>query len=343
MKAKDTYSWVSIMVLLLVITGCAKESNPDEDTAYYVDLPTGFPSLPVPADNQLTVKRVELGKMLFFDPALSIDSSIACASCHFQRFAFSDDRAISPGVEDRRGFRNAPPLFNLAYHPYFFKDGGVPTLELQVIAPIQDENEMAHIIPDVVDRLSADKTYQKMAMVAYGREFDPFVLTRAIAAFERTLVSGNSPYDQYVHQGQSSALSASELRGMELFNSDRLSCSTCHSGFNFTDYAFMNNGLYNSYPTDSGRMRVTLDPSDKAKFKTQSLRNVGITAPYMHDGSLPTLEAVIDHYNSGGSSYPTKDTRIKPLNLTQQEKNDLIAFLNALTDQTFITDPEFLP
>lgn len=342
MTVKGTYMWVPL-ILLSVLTGCIKEDKVDEDSPYYVDLPAGFPSLPMPADNQLTVKRVELGKMLFFDPNLSIDSTVSCASCHFQQYAFSDDKALSSGVEGRTGFRNSPPLFNLAYHPYFFKDGGVPTLELQVLAPVQDVNEMDHPFPDLVERLAQNTEYQKMARIAYDREMDAFVITRALSAFERTLISGNSPYDKYHFQSNSGALSASEIRGMELFNSERLACSTCHSGFDFSDYAFKNNGLYETYPSDSGRMRVTLDPLDRGKFKTPSLRNVGVTAPYMHDGSLPTLEAVVEHYNSGGSSHPTKDERIKPLNLTQQEKNDLIEFLNALTDQTFITDPKFLP
>lgn len=342
MTVKGTYIWVPLM-LLSVLTGCVKEDKVDEDEPYYVDLPAGFPTIPVPADNQLTVKRVELGKMLFFDKNLSIDSTVSCGSCHFQRIAFSDDQAVSEGVEGRTGFRNAPPLFNLAYHPYFFKDGGVPTIELQVLAPIQDVNEMDHQVPELIDRLSDHTEYQKLAQIAYGRDFDPFVLTRAIAAFERTLISGNSPYDKYAYQGNTNALSASELRGLELFNSDRLQCNTCHSGFNFTDYTFINNGLYNNYPADSGRMRVTLNPSDEGKFKTPSLRNVGLTAPYMFDGSFASLEAVVEHYNSGGSTHPNKDPRIKPLNLTQQEKNDLIDFLNALTDQTFITDTKFLP
>lgn len=342
MRYLGTYIWVPLM-FLSVLTGCVKEDRVDEDSPYYVDLPKGFPTLPVPADNQLTVKRIELGKMLFFDKNLSVDSTVSCASCHFQQFAFSDDKALSTGVEGRTGFRNSPPLFNLAYHPYFFKDGGVPTIELQVLAPIQDVNEMAHDIPELIELIKDDQEYQKLAMIAYGRSFDPFVLTRAIAAFERTLISGNSPYDEYQFQNNSNALSASEIRGLELFSSERLACSNCHSGFNFTDYAFKNNGLYETYPSDSGRMRITLNPQDEGKFKTPSLRNVGITAPYMFDGSLQTLEAVVEHYNSGGSSHPIKDPLIKPLNLTQQEKNDLIAFLNALTDQTFITDPKFLP
>lgn len=342
MKLQGTNIWVPLL-MVLVLTGCVKEDIVDEDQAYYVNLPQGFPTMPVPADNQLTVKRIELGKMLFFDPNLSVDSSISCASCHLSYLAFSDDKAVSFGVNGNTGFRNSPPLFNLAYHPYFFKDGGVPTIELQVLAPIEDTNEMAHTIPALVDMIAQNEEYQKLSRIAYGRDFDPFVLTRSIAAFERTLISGNSAYDQYNFQGNENALSPSELRGLELFNSERLACSTCHSGFNLSDYAFINNGLYETYPVDSGRMRVTLDPADEGKFKTPSLRNVGVTAPYMHDGTFPTLESVIDHYNSGGSQHPNKDPRIKPLNLTSQEKSDLIAFLNSLTDHTFINDTKFLP
>ncbi len=329
------------LLLALSVSSCKPDEVDALDRPYRLSLPAGFPSMNIPADNELTEVRVELGKMLFFDKALSRDSTVSCGSCHFQLNAFSDVVAISTGIEGRKGLRNSPPLFNLGYHPYFFFDGGVPTLELQVLAPVQDVNEMDHEFPEAVARLAQNQVYQEMAQIAYGRSFDAFVLTRAISAFERTLVSGNSAYDKY-NNGSSNALNESAKRGMALFNSERLSCNGCHSGFNFTDYSFKNNGLYVQYP-DSGRMRVTALPQDRDKFKVPSLRNVALTAPYMHDGSFATLPDVIEHYNSGGAANPQKDERIQPLLLSNQEKSDLLEFLYSLTDNEFITNPNYAP
>ncbi len=312
-----------------------------EDMPYRLDLPDGFPSMYIPADNQLTEKRVELGKMLFFDKALSRDSSVSCGSCHLQLHAFSDVVSISSGIEGRKGMRNSTPLFNLGYHPYFFADGGVPTLELQILAPVQDENEMDHSFPLAVERLAQNPRYQELARIAYNRDFDAFVLTRSLAAFERTLVSGSSGYDSYLN-GRGHGFSASAKRGLLLFESGRLGCRGCHGGFNFTDYSFQNNGLYEAY-ADSGRMRVTAQEADRDKFKVPSLRNVALTAPYMHDGSIGSLEKVIEHYNSGGANHPQKDGSIMPLHLTNQEKTDLLEFLHSLTDERFITDPRYAP
>ncbi len=327
--------------LMLLASSCKPDEVDPLDGPYNLVLPAGFPSMNIPADNELTVKRVELGKMLFYDKALSRDSSVSCASCHLQSNAFSDIVSISDGIEGRKGMRNSPALFNLGYHPYFFYDGGVPTLELQVLAPVQDVNEMDHDFLQAVERLAENPKYQEMGQIAYGRSFDAFVLTRAIGAFERTMVSGNSAFDKYTN-GNSSALNESAKRGLDLFNSERLSCSGCHSGFNFTDYTFKNNGLYIQYP-DSGRMRVTALPDDRDKFKVPSLRNIALTAPYMHDGSFASLPEVIEHYNSGGAANPHKDERIQPLLLTSQEKSDLLEFLYSLTDNEFITNPEFTP
>jgi cytochrome c peroxidase len=284
--------------------------------------------------------RVALGKQLFFDKRLSRDSTVSCGSCHFQQHAFADFNQLSTGIDNRKGFRNSPTLVNLGYHPYFFFDGGVPTLELQILAPIEDENEMDFSVPAVIDRLKNDAAIQELSQLAYGRSFDPFVLTRSISAFQRTLISGNSRYDQFYYQGKSSALNDSEKRGMDLFFSNKTNCSTCHSGFNFTNYDFANIGLYEFY-ADSGRTRITLNPADRGKFKTPTLRNIAVTAPYMHDGSINTLEAVIEHFNSGGKNHPSKDTLIKPLNLTATERTDLVNFLKALTDEEFLSNLKY--
>lgn len=327
------------LLVVLMATSCKPDEVDALDRPYNLVLPNGFPSMNIPADNALTERRVALGKMLFYDKGLSRDSSTSCASCHLQNHAFSDVFTKSTGIEGRTGMRNSPPLFNLGYHPYFFFDGGVPTLELQILAPVQDVNEMDHDFLQAVDRLAQNPTYQELGKIAYNRDFDAFVLTRSIAAFERTLVSGNSAYDKY-NNGNTNAISESAKRGLALFNSERLSCNGCHSGFNFTDYTFKNNGLAVAY-ADSGRMRVTALPEDRDKFKVPSLRNIALTAPYMHDGSIASLPQVIEHYNSGGAANPHKDERIKPLQLTTQEKSDLLEFLYSLTDNEFITDPKF--
>lgn len=294
--------------------------------------PIGFPHMLIPTDNQLTKSRVNLGKKLFFETRLSEDSTVSCATCHLQQFAFADDKVLSPGVGGAVGFRNAPTLANIGYADIFFMDGGVPTLELQVLDPIENPVEMNLPIPHAVDRIKAIPEYQKMAQEAYGREFDAFVLTRAIAAYERTLISGNSKYDQQVLQGQN-VFTASELNGYQLFLDK--GCANCHSGVNFTDYDFHNVGLYQNY-SDIGRKRVTTLDADEGKFKTPTLRNIELTAPYMHDGSLTTLEEVVDFLNTGGENHPNKSSLIQPLNLTNQEKTDLVNFLKTLTDWDFI-------
>ena len=290
--------------------------------------PEGFPEVEWPADNAFSRERWELGRKLFFDPILSIDHSISCASCHLPNLAFADTLATSPGAFNRPGTRNAPSLMNVAYHPYFLRDGTVPTLEMQVLVPIQEFNEFNHNIVDIADTLATLPDYVAMSRKAYNRDPDPFVITRALGVFERTLVSGNSAFDQGL---QGAPYPEDARRGKDLFFSARLGCSSCHGGFNFTEYALENNGLYEVY-ADPGRYRFTLDSADVGRFKVPSLRNAALTPPYMHDGSLPTLEAVLEHYNSGGKNHPNKSKQIVPLQLTVREKADLVAFLESLSE-----------
>lgn len=304
------------------------------------EIPPGFPDIDVPEGNTHTAERWALGKKLFFDPILSVDSTVSCASCHQAALAFSDDLAFSPGVANRPGTRNAPTLANVAYHPYFTREGGVPTLEMQVLVPIQEHNEFDFNIVLLAERLASDTTYVKLAQSAYNRSPDPFVITRALACFERSLISGWSPYDLYTAQETPDALTASAKRGMDLFFSEKTNCASCHGGFNFTNYAFENNGLYKNY-TDLGRFRLTGKEEDRALFKVPSLRNIELTGPYMHDGSLHSLEEVIAHYQSGGQDNDEKSSLIHPLQLSSDEKNDLIQFLHALTDQSFVQNPVF--
>ncbi len=304
-------------------------------------VPSYFPELVFDSTNAFTQERWALGKRLFFEKRFSIDRSISCASCHRPALAFSDSKALSIGAKGKEGVRNAPSLANIGYHPYFMREGGVPTLEMQVLVPIQEEDEFNHNMVNLVDSLKEDTIYRSMSLKAYGRELDPFVITRALGVFERSLVSGGSPYDKFQFQNDSTALSEIEIKGMDLFMSSKTNCNSCHSGFNFTNYAFKNTGLDTTYE-DIGRMRLSGKEEDKAKFKVPSLRNVSLTAPYMHNGSIETLDEVIEHYNRGGKPHPNKDPLIRPLGLSEIEKKQLVAFLESLTDIDFANDPRWV-
>lgn len=334
---------------LLAMTAVISACRPDPaalapiayDPPFAVSLPEGFPPLPVPEDNALTNARVELGKRLFFDTRLSSDGMISCASCHLPEHAFSDPRQVSLGVNDRPGFRNSPTLANVAWQPRLFMDGGVPTLEMQILAPFDEHTEFDLPITEAAERLSEDFQIVQLSQMAYNRDPDPFVITRAIAAFQRTLISGNSAYDRFI-KGEVSAMSVEAIAGMELFFSPKTDCSACHNGPFLTDFSYQNIGLYAAY-TDFGRERVTADPSDRGKFKVPTLRNVAVTPPYMHDGSLQTLEEVVAHFNAGGMQHDLQHPAVRPLNLTNDEQTQLVAFLHALTDETFINNSEHRP
>ncbi len=329
-----------LCVIGTLLLACKKDTPTIEDDSYTLAIPIGFPTPSIPEDNQLTKSRIALGKKLFFDTSLSRDSSVSCASCHKPSLAFADDEAFSLGVENRLGVRNSVSLANVAYQENLLREGGVPTLEQQVLVPIQDHNEFDFNMVLLVERLSKDSVYVTLSQQAYDREMSAFVISRALAAFQRTLLSGNSPYDQYFFQNQSNALNESEIRGLNLFNSDALNCSKCHSDFNFTNEDFTNNGLYEIY-ADSGRIRLTGLEEDRGIFKVPSLRNVALTAPYMHDGSMNTLEEIIVHYQSGGKNHENKSPLIQGFTITDSEKEDLVNFLKSLTDQEFIQNPAF--
>lgn len=337
------YRTILLAGLALLTAACRKDGpEPAPAPEPLLAVPPGFPAPEFPAGNELTEARWALGKRLFYDPVLSSDSTRACASCHALAHAFSDTVALSPGVAGRPGTRNAPTLANIGYHPYFTREGGVPTLEMQILVPVQEHNEFDFNILFIADRLKRDSSYVQMSQAAYGRAPDAFAITRAIACFERTFVSGQSRYDAYTYQGQSTALSAAERRGLDLFFSEKTHCSGCHSGFNFSNYAFENNGLYTDY-ADPGRFRLTGLESDRARFKVPTLRNIALTAPYMHDGALPDLAAVVEHYDSGGRPHPNKSPLVQPLGLSAAEKADLVAFLRALTDEAFVHNTKWKP
>ncbi len=329
-----------VAAAVIFSVSCKKKENITAQTAMSLaEAPRGFPEIPFTEENPYSFEKWQLGKKLFYETAFSVDYSISCASCHKQEAAFSDVLPKSKGAGGLTGRRNAPSLANVAYHPYYTREGGVPTLEMQILVPIQEHDEFNFNIVDIAERLKQMPDYVSMSRKAFGREPDAYVITRAIGIFERTLVSGNSPYDQYKN-GNKNAMPPSAQRGAALFFSHRTSCSSCHSGFNFTDYSFANNGLYEHYQ-DIGRQRFTGKEADNALFKVPTLRNIALTAPYMHDGSIATLAQVIEHYNSGGKAHPHKSEKVRPLGLTQQEKNDLLSFLNALTDHDFVTNKNF--
>ncbi|MBK8485911.1 MAG: cytochrome-c peroxidase [Saprospiraceae bacterium] len=322
--------------LVVMFSSCQQE-----ETKIYANfqVPLGFPNPSFPEDNLYSDSRFLLGRKLFYDPVLSLDSTVSCASCHKPEFAFTDQKKFSEGIQGRIGTRNAPSLGNVAYHPYLLREGGVPTLEMQVGVPIQEHQEFDHNILLIAEKLNLNSDYRNRSLEAYNRLPDAFVITRAIACFERTLLSGNSLYDYYL-QGDTQALNGSAINGLKLFNSPELKCNQCHNGINFTNYSFSNNGLYENY-LDQGRMRLTGKEEDRSLFKVPSLRNIEVTFPYMHDGSISNLEDLIDHYASGGKNNQQKNPLITGFYITPQQKKDLVMFLKSLTDQQFINNLNF--
>lgn len=321
---------------------CSKEKT-TVTTRYQLELmaiPDGFPEMQIPDDNQFNEARWKLGKKLFYDAVLSIDGTKSCGSCHQPSLAFADSTKFSDGVFNRPGTRNSPSLANVGYQPYLLREGSIPNLEMQVLVPIQENNEFNHNIVEIAAELDSIPEYVIMSLNAYNRRPDSYVITRALATFERSLISGNSLFDKYYYQNDKSALIASQKRGMDLFFSSKTNCSSCHGGFNFTNYSFENNGLDTIY-VDQGRMRFTALEQDRAVFKVPSLRNVGLTAPYMHNGKFQSLKEVISHYNKGGEAHVNRSPLLHPLKLSEQEKSDLIEFLRALTDYDFISNKNF--
>lgn len=285
-----------------------------------------------PDFNELT--EAQMGRKLFFDKRFSLNNRISCADCHIPNFAFSDTTALSKGFNRERTTRNAPPLTNLTGRPYFFWDGRSPSLEDQVLHPIQHPVEMGLTLKELNKRLRADKFYVNWFKKHYGKLPDAYLAARAIAAFERTLETGNAPIDRFM-DGDSGAISISAMRGRDVFT-EKGKCFECHFTPDFTADEFKNIGLFNAKNlNDSGRYIVTKNPADLGKFRVPGLRNVTLTAPYMHNGMFKSLEEVIDYYNDPASVVPdgiNRDTLlIGKLNLTPQEKADLLAFLQTLT------------
>jgi len=278
------------------------------------------------------IALIDLGEKLFFDKRLSLNNTISCSSCHIPELAFTDGKKKSIGIHQRIGKRNAPSLWNVKNQQNMMWDAGVVSLEHQAIVPLQDTNEMGGTIFDLFPKLTEITVYDSLAKVLYNRNFDPFVLTRALSAFQRSIYQENSEFDDWKKHGiiKDSAL----VRGYRLFD-EKLNCTQCHSGNTFTDNSLQNKGLYTVYE-DFGHYNVSADSLDIGKFKVPSLRNVSITAPYMHDGSFGNLYDVIMHYASGGKLHPNKSKHLQPFTLTDLERKDLLYFLNSLTDKRFV-------
>ena len=303
------------------------------------NLPNHFSEPVVQEIDFITTGNMKIGRLLFYEKALSEDSSVSCGSYHSQKLAFADSLPISPGVHGYKGFRNAQPLINLIYKNTFFRDGGVNTIARATIPPMQTDFEMDMNIRDVLERLNSNKKYKKLFIQEFGEEANHKNVLQSLAAFQSALLSNKSDYDFYL-SGDSSALSEDAKAGMQLFFSDKLACSTCHSSTLFSDGKWHNLGLSLDNP-DYGLGRVTLDPLDFGKFKTPSLRNIAVTAPYMHNGTLATLNSVLDFYAQGGENHKNKSDLMKPFKITEIEKKQLVLFLESLTDSSFLNNPAF--
>jgi cytochrome c peroxidase len=357
---------------LLFVAAC--DNGPH---AYQWSLPANFPEPIVPTDNPMTKEKVTLGRYLFYDKQLSGNGTMSCSSCHQQSLAFTDGKTTPLGSTGQVLARNAMNIGNIAYYNYLgWANPLLNTIEEQMLVPMFGdapiELGMSEAVDTILGRLRSDAMYRQMFTAAYPGESDPFNIAnvvKAIGCFERTLITGNSPYDKF-EAGDSTALSASAQNGLMLFNTEKYDCYHCHAGTNFTTAFvskntpnaprdFRNDGIYNvdgmgAYPpNNTGLYGFTAFSNDMGKFRVPTLRNISLTAPYFHDGSAATLDDVLDSYGHGGrlvtsgpyagdgSQSPHRDPLVKPIDITDPERADLKAFFDALTDMDFITNPDF--
>jgi len=292
-------------------------------------------AITVPAENKQTEEKILLGRKLFFDKRLSLTETISCSSCHLPEFAFSDRKMVSEGILGRVTERNSPSILNAGYLKTVMYDAHLPTLEMQVIVPIQEHVEMGMDMLALIKKLRNIPEYQNAAQKIFNRDFDPYVLTRSISAFERSLISMNSDFDKYYYQNNKRALSDSERRGWKLF-SEKLYCIECHPAPHFTTFFAEKNGSYTLGDKDTGRARVSENDSDRGSFKIPSLRNVALTFPYMHHGKLKDLDAVIDFYANRDTLNRISNKIIRPFTITNRGRKDLKAFLYSLTDTSYL-------
>jgi cytochrome c peroxidase len=289
-----------------------------------------LPPVTIPPDNPQTEEKVALGAQLFFEPRLSADDTISCATCHDPDTAWANHNAVDVGIGGQQGDRNSGTILDAAYMDFQFWDGRATSLEEQALGPIHNPVEMGETLENVVRKLNAIDGYRARFRAVFGTDATVDGIAKAIAAFERTVLSGPSPFDRYL-EGDKTAIPPAAIRGLRVFNG-KARCRTCHTGPMFSDQTFHNIGVGMDRPEpDVGREAVTNDPKDRGKFKTPSLRNVALTWPYMHDGSERTLADVVEFYDRGGVPNPTLDIFISPLELSDGEKQDLVAFMESLT------------
>jgi len=349
------------VVGLIAVSGCTSERPAPAPSAgkevkvtiaegKVTNLPLGLDEFgaKIPADNSVTEAKVVLGKHLYFDPRLSKDGTISCASCHDPAKGWSDGRKNSSGILAQFGNKNAPTVLNRLFSTIQFWDGRAASLEEQALGPVQNPIEMGNTIEGMIANVNLVAGYKSLFRAAFGDEnVTPERVAQAIASFERTIVSGNSPFDRY-EAGDKKAMSESAIRGREIFRDNTKGrCSICHAGFNFTDEKFHNVGVgtdKSDWEKDHlGRAAVTKLDTDKGAFKTPTLRQLTDSGPYMHDGSEATLEAVVELYAKGGNKNPHLDKEMKPLTLSPQDKKDLVEFLKALSgDVTTVVKPELV-
>jgi len=354
------------------------DSGEEEGPQWDWNIPDQLPPPVVPEDNPMTAEKVELGRHLFYDTRLSFNETQSCATCHLQELAFADGEVTPTGSEGAVLVRNSPGLANIAYlRPLTWANPLLPDLEEQILVPLLGENPIELGIvgheDEVLARLENDPIYQDLFATAFPELDDPYqiaTIARALASFCRSMISFDSPYDRYTYYGETDALSDAALRGSELFFSETLECHHCHGGFNFSianshanstfePNPFANTGLYNvdgegAYPLgNQGLIEISFEAADMGKFRSPSLRNIALTGPYLHDGSAATLEDVLDFYAAGGrviedgpnagdgTANPFKSSFVSGFVLTPEERADVVAFLESLTDETFLTDPAF--
>jgi len=303
---------------------------------YKLPIPFGLDpdSAVIPADNPLTKEKIELGRMLFFDKRLSKDNTIACASCHLSKFAFTDGQRVSTGIRGQKGGRSAPVSFNRVFSKAQFWDGRAATLEEQSVGPFINPIEHGFANHDeMIAKMKKIQGYRKLFKEVFSEEITIAGVGKAIASFQRTVLSGNSPADRFDQGGDEKAIPAAAQKGLLLFR-EKARCTKCHSGFNFTDEKFHNLGIgWDTNTVDLGRYMVTKNPAEIGAFKTPTLREISRSAPYMHDGRFKTLEEVVNFYNKAGVKNPHQDELVLPLELTDEEKRNLVEFLRTLNGE----------
>jgi cytochrome c peroxidase len=347
-----------IFISVAIFLSCKKDKVGHEPTPYVLEIPSHFPDMIIPEDNPMTVEGVELGRKLFYEKKLSGDNTISCAACHAPANSFTDPNQFSEGIDGILGNRNSMALINLGWQNFFFWDGRSKTLEDQILLPVPNPIEMHQSWPDAVAKLNADMNYRNMFFKAFNEEgIDSIKVSKAIAQFLRTMISGSSRYDVMYkfenslplsssEQATLTSISPEEWAGYDLFKSlNGADCFHCHNGPLMQVKKFSNNGLDLSF-IDIGRGAITGNANDNGKFKVPTLRNIELTAPYMHDGRFTTLDQVIEHYSSGIQTSSTIDPLIEfafqgGVQLDTQEKGLLKAFLLTLTDYDFINNPDF--